>query len=789
MYFFCQIFYFNSTYFCVFVAYNNTGDNMFSNFDEEARQIIMNSKKEMKALKHPYVGSEHLLLSILKVNNNVSKKLKEYKLTYDSFKDALIKIVGVGTIDSDLFLFTPLLKRVIETATIDAREIGMNVGVDNLFKALLEEGEGVAIRVLLSMDIDMDDLEEEYLFQPQIKKTNTKLLLDELGVDITEKAKKGLLDPVIGRESEINRILEILSRRCKNNPILIGDAGVGKTAIVEELSRMIVKENVPFSLRGRRIISLDMASLVAGTKYRGEFEDKIKKVLKEVEDNEDVILFIDEIHTLVGAGGAEGAIDASNIIKPALARGSLRCIGATTTEEYKEFIEKDRALDRRFQKVLIKPPSKEETKNILIKIKDIYESYHAVKINNNIIDLIINLSDRYIYDRSNPDKSLDILDEVCASVSIKEDKSIKEYNELKNEYDAIISKKEQAIIKNDFDEASIYKDKENIIADKINNMELNLFKKEYKKVTKEDVIKVVSNKTGIPIFELVSDSKKTVNKIKSNLKNNLVGQDEAIESVINQLKKIKLGFNDSKCYSYLFLGPSGVGKTMLAKIYGEALTPNVIKLDMTEYSEAHSISKIIGAPPGYVGYDNYTNILESIRTNPYSVLILDEVEKAHPSILNLFFNILDEGVIKDARGRTIRFDNVNIIMTSNVGFDSIHVGFKKYSEETVNNKIKEHFDTAFLNRIDKVILFNQLSDEDIVMLIKRKLNELKNNYKNYNISFDSNIIEEIKNLSNYKEYGARKIDKIIKDNIVNIIIDNIIDNKKDIKINSIYKTV
>ncbi|MBP3765798.1 MAG: ATP-dependent Clp protease ATP-binding subunit, partial [Bacilli bacterium] len=736
---------------------------MFSNFEEEAREIIMNAKVEMKKLKHPYVGSEHLLLSILKNDNVVSRKLKDYKLTYNSFKDELIKTVGVGTIDSNLFLFTPLLKRVIESSTIDSREMGVSVSVTNLFKALLEEGEGVAIRILMSMNIDLDKLDDEFLYQTHIKKQNTKLLIDELGVDITLKAKKGLLDPVIGRECEINRILEILSRRCKNNPILIGDAGVGKTAIVEELSRMIVEGKVPFNLREKRIISLDMASLVAGTKYRGEFEDKIKKVLKEVEDNEDIILFIDEIHTLVGAGGAEGAIDASNIIKPALARGSLRCIGATTTLEYKEFIEKDRALDRRFQKVLIKSPTPEETKNILIKIKDIYENFHSVKITDDIIDLIINLSEKYIYDRSNPDKSLDILDEVCASVSIKEDKSLKKYRELKNEYDDIISKKEEAIINNNFDKASIYKDEENIIVDKINNLELNLYKKEYKKVTKEDVAKVVSNKTGVPIYELLSDNKRSIKEIKRNLKSNIIGQDEVIESVINQIKKIKLGFTEPKCYSYLFVGPSGVGKTMLAKIYGEALTHNVIKLDMTEYSEAHSVSKIIGAPPGYVGYDNYTNILESIRTNPYSVLILDEIERAHPSIINLFFNILDEGKIKDSRGRTVRFDNVSIIMTSNVGFNSSSVGFKNEVKDIVNNKLKEQFNLPFLNRIDKVVIFNQMSESAIERLIKIKLNMLKKKYSNYKINISSNVVDEIKSLSNYTEFGARKIDKIIKD--------------------------
>ena len=758
---------------------------MFSNFEEEARNIIVNAKSEMKKLKHPYVGSEHLLLAILREDNNVSRKLKEYNLTYDKFKNELISVVGMGTIDNDLFLYTPLLKRVIETATLDSKEENMSVTIEHLFRALLEEGEGIAIRILLGMGIDLEELDSEFMYHPKIRQSNTKLLVEELGEDITLKAKKGELDPVIGREKEITRILEILSRRCKNNPILIGEAGVGKTAIVEELSRMIVNNEVPLNLRGMRIINLDMASLVAGTKYRGEFEDKIKKVLKEVEEHDEIILFIDEIHTLVGAGGAEGAIDASNILKPALARGKIRCIGATTTLEYKQYIEKDRALDRRFQKVLIDIPNAIETKNILNNIKKIYESYHSVKISDEIIDLIIDLSEKYIYDRYEPDRSLDILDEVCARVSIKENKNEKKYNELKKQYENIISKKETSIVNNDFDSASKYKDEENIITDKINSLELNLYKKEYKEVTKEDVAKVISTKTKIPLYEILNDNKKSISLIKKDLKDKIIGQDEAINSVIKHMKKIKLGFKDNKCYSMLFVGPTGVGKTMLAKTFGKSITKNVIKLDMTEYSEAHSVSKIIGAPPGYVGYDNYTNILESIRTNPYSVLILDEIERAHPNVLNLFFNILDEGYVKDSKDRIVRFDNVNIIMTSNIGFDDIHVGFTKLNRDIVQNKLKDYFNLPFLNRIDSIVIFNKMSEKSIEKLIKKKLDNLVNKYSDYNIKISSNVISEIKDKSNYLEYGARKIDKIIKDNLQDVIIDNILDNKKDIVIDTI----
>lgn len=761
---------------------------MFSNFKEEARNVIVNAKIEMSELKHPYVGSEHLLLAILKEENSVSKKLKNYGLDYETFKKELIKIVGVGSEENHLFLYTPLLKRILDNATMDSKENNNGeVTIEHLFSSLLEEGEGIAIRIMLGMNIDLDELYSEFMYRiANPKKTKDKLLIEELGEDLTKKAKKQQLDPVVGRKKEIKRVLEILSRRTKNNPILIGEAGVGKTAIVEELSRMIAFNEVPLSLKNKRIISLDMASLVAGTKYRGEFEERVKKLLKEVEENDDIILFIDEIHTLVGAGGAEGAIDASNIFKPALARNKFRCIGATTISEYKKFIEKDTALERRFQKVNIDIPNKMEVKQILLSMKPLYEKYHFVNIDNSMIDLIIELSEKYIYDRNQPDKSLDILDEVCAMVSIKEDKSIRKYNELKKEYDDILTKKEEAIIVGNFDLASNYKDQENVIMDKINKLELNLYKKKRKNVTKEDIAAVVSSKTKIPVYELLNDNKRVIQKIRKNLKDSIIGQDEAIEKVVNVAKKIKLGFKENKCYSMMFVGPSGVGKTMLAKMFGESLTPgSVIKLDMSEYSEPHSVSKIVGAPPGYVGYENYTNILEEIRNKPYSVLILDEVERAHTNIINLFYSILDEGKIKDSTGRTIRFDNVTIIMTSNIGFDDIHIGFNGKVNSVVESKLKENFSTPFLNRIDNVIIFNEMDEKNIEKLIHKKVNCLVKKYSKYHINISTKVLEEIKEKSNYKEYGARKIDKIIQDGLTNQIIDEILSDKKEITIESL----
>ena len=754
---------------------------MFGNFTEEARKIIVQAKKEMYELKHPYVGSEHLLLSILKSNNEISKKLQEFNLTYDKLKEEIIKVIGKGTIETEWFLYTPLLKRIMENAIIDSKENNDGeVTIEHLFTSLLEEGEGVAIRIMIGMNIDIDELYNEfsYKFTSKIKK-NKKLEIETLGVNLTEQANT--LDPVIGREKEIKRLLEILCRRTKNNPILIGEAGVGKTAIVEELSRMIVNNNVPLKLRNKKIISIDMGSVVAGTKYRGEFEDRVRKILKEVEENEDVILFIDEIHTLVGAGGAEGAIDASNIFKPALARGKLRLIGATTIEEYKKYIKPDGALDRRFQPIIIEEPNKEKTRNILKKIKPIYEKYHKVTVSEEIINLITDLSEKYIYKRYEPDKSIDILDEVCSLVSLKETKQLKKYNQLNKMLKEILENKKQSIIKNDFEQASIYKEKENKIMDEINNLELKFYDKTPKKVTKEDVANVIYLKTKIPVYELLNEASSLKN-IKENLKQNIIGQDKIIENIMNIIKRIKLGYKENKCYSMMFCGPSGVGKTLTAETFGKNLVgENIIRLDMTEYIEPHSVSKILGTSPGYVGYEDNTNILEEIKNKPYSVLILDEIEKAHPNVINLFLQILDNSKIKDSKGAWVRFDNVTIIMTSNIGFNEENIGFKK-SENQIIQKLKENFSIPFINRIDNILIFEKLKKENIKELVNKKIFNIKRKYLNLKLNIDENVIESIIKESNYEEFGARKIDKIIKEKIENQIIDNIINKKEELDI-------
>lgn len=747
---------------------------MFGKFSEEAQRVLVDAQKEMSELKHPYIGSEHLLLAILKNNQDLVNKFKKYKITYKSFKEELINLVGMGDNTPDLLLYSSTLKTILENVIIESRETGDEISVNELLLSLLNEGEGKAIRILLSLGVDINKLYSDISEKRKIKqKKSKKLIVEELGVDLTKRAKNNELDPVIGRDIELNRVIEILSRRTKNNPLLIGEAGVGKTAIAEELARRIVSGNVPMPLKNKRIISVDMACTVAGTKYRGEFEERIKKMVKELEDNDDVIIFIDEIHTLVGAGGAEGAIDASNILKPALARGKLKLIGATTISEYKKFIEKDNALDRRFQKVFVEEPDKSNLKNILMNLKSIYEAYHGVKIEEKLIDKIIELSDRYIYDRCEPDKSIDILDEVCTKVSLKEAKEEKEIIKLSDCLTKIQKEKNNAIINQNYDKAYSLKEDEEELQSKINKLKLDYMRKEkVKKVKLKDIVEVVSSKTKIPINEISKDYITSINEIEKTLKENIIGQDEAINKLIDISKKIKLGIKDkNKSYSVLFCGSTGTGKTYLSKLFAENLVGknNVIKLDMSEYSESISINKIIGSPAGYVGYDDNKNILEEIRNKPYSVLILDEIEKAHKSVLNFFLNILDEGNCKDSSGKTVRFDNVLIIMTSNAYVSKSLMGFNK---KTTNNSLEDFFSKEFINRIDEIVPFNKFTEEDINKIIIKEANKCYKKYNSENI-ISLDMINRIIKESNYEEYGVRKLCKAVRKEIENQIVCNI----------------
>lgn len=769
---------------------------MLGNFSEEAQIVLNNAKEEMRDLKHPYVGTEHLILAILKEKNIISDKLNIYGINYDSFKKEIVNIIGRGTKETELFLYTPLLKKIIENAIIDSKDNSNGeVDIENLFISLLEEGEGIAIRIFIKMEVNMDDLYESFVLKKNKKsknKRNKKLLIEELGVNLTDKAKNNELDPVIGREKEVSRLLEILCRRTKNNPILIGEPGVGKTAIVEELCNLIVTNKVPDSIKNKKVISLDMASAVAGTKYRGEFEERIKKLLKEIEEDENIILFIDEIHTLVGAGGAEGAIDASNILKPALARGKIKCIGATTISEYKKFIEKDGALERRFQKIIVESPSKEETKEILLKLRPIYEKYHKVKISNSVIDDILNLTEKYIYERNEPDKSIDILDEVCSKVRINNINIRSELDILKDKLRELNKLKNDYIIENNLEKAYKYRKEEKEILSKINKFQLETKGvNKYKEVTIEDVANVINTKTKIPVYEILQDNTKVIKNIEKQLKGKIIGQEDAINKLMNITKRIKLGYKDNKVYSLMFVGPSGVGKSMLAKIYAKALVgeTDLIRLDMSEYSDSMSINKIIGSAPGYVGYDDNNNILEKVRNKPNSVILLDEIDKAHPKIINLLYQVLEEGEIKDAKGNTIRFDNNIIIMTTNIGYEFNNVGFNVEHENQIISALKSEFKIAFINRIDGIVNFNKLTEENIRKIIKNELLKLQNKYSKHKINISKNVIQEIVKLSNYKDFGARKVNKIITSNVENIIIDNIIDNKVEININSILNEI
>ncbi len=762
---------------------------MFSRFSEEAQKALILAKKEMNNLRHPYVGSEHLFLAILSMKDlELTKTLASYNITYEVFKKELIKIIGVGKEANEWFLYTPLLKRVIETAILNSKEKGeVEVSVNELLLAILEEGEGVAIRLLIGLNIDVDEIYNYISKDSKVtsKAIHRKLLVEEFAVNLNKKVIGNEVDPVIGREDEIKSLIEILCRRGKNNPLLIGEAGVGKTAIVEELARRIVEGNVPKSLKDKTILSLPMANLVAGTKYRGEFEERVSKILKELEENDDIIVFIDEIHTIVGAGGAEGAIDASNIIKPALARGKIRVIGATTTYEYHTFIEKDKALNRRFQIIMIDEPNTSKTKDILKKLKPLYEAYHFVSISDDIIDLIVDLSDTYIYEYYQPDKSIDILDEVCTKASLLESKNDSILCRINNELQEVISDKKKAIIKQDFDLASTYKEKEKELLSRKNELELNLMmKRKPKKITKEMVADVIYLKTKIPVYEINKSSRKIINNLDKNLKKKVLGQDDIINDLCNRVKKIRLGFQDKPhIESFLFCGKTGVGKTLLVKefvklLYGD---DNFIRLDMSEYKEAHTVSKIIGSPPGYVGFDNHLTVLDTIRMHPHCVILLDEIEKASSEVMKLFLQVLDEGVLTDSRGRKVRFDNVFLFMTTNLGYSNDSIGF---TESKNNVDIEEFLGVEFVNRIGKIYYFNDISSDVIHKIVEKRLSVLIEGFKkkDLKIKISPSIVDKVIEESNYEKFGARRVDKVIDEVVTPIIVDAWYNGKKEITV-------
>lgn len=746
---------------------------MFSRFSEEAQKILLMTKKEMYDLKHPYVGSEHFLLAILKNKSlSITKFLENYYVSYNVFKNEIINIIGVGKSNNEWFLFTPLLKRVIENAILNCGENNV-VTIEDLFSSLLEEGDGVANRILMGMNIDIDSLYEKFINSFCAKKNNAgkKLLLEDYAVNLNKKYNEYGFDPVLGRDEQINRLIEILLRRTKNNPLLIGDAGVGKTAIVEDFVRRIEMGEVPKKLFNRKVYSLSMASLVAGTKYRGEFEERINHIIDEVENDESIILFIDEIHTLVGAGGAEGAIDASNILKPYLARGKVSIIGATTKEEYIKYIESDKALERRFQKIYVNELSLEQTENILYGLKDIYECFHNVVVEDNVIKEIVNLCNRYVSYGKFPDKAIDLFDEACANASIQ----IGYEDELLRNYIVQIKKlkdnKNRAIVEHDYKKASLFKEELRIKESEYNNFLLNgSCSKKNNKVSMDIVYNVLFRKTGIPVSHLKGLDRR---KLSKKLKNIVFGQDNIIDEIINLTCNCHKS-NKNVPLSFLLVGKSGLGKTFLVKEYAKELynKESFIRLDMSEYKDDFSSSKIIGSPPGYVGYSEYNSLLDQIRIHPYSVLLLDEVEKASPSVLKLFLQVFDEGCLTSSSGEKVDFSNVIVFMTSNLGTNKDEIGFCKDKVDCIKEEFESFLGIEFINRIDRILIFNELNVGDIRKIIKKKLTGFVEKgiiSKEKSTILADNILKNI----DYNVSGARKIDKVIDKTIEENLILNI----------------
>ena len=703
---------------------------MFNNFGFIGSKILKDAEEERKNLSHPYVGSEHLLLAILKNKSKTKEILEDYGLTYKKFRQELIDIVGIPKKNIEVNLYTPLLKRILSSALSDAKENNKGVVTEShLIVALLDEGEGIAIRIMIGMNINIDDLYDELRVKPQdIKKE--KLEIFNIGRVLNDKVEE--FDEVIGRDKEINEVIEVLLRKKKSNPLLIGPAGVGKTAIVEELAKRINAKDVPFPLLNKKIIDLPMGDLVSGTKYRGEFEERLTKIIKEVIKNKDIILFIDEVHTMVNAGGAEGAINAGDILKPYLARGELKVIGATTTEEYERFIAKDKALERRFETIFVKEPTLDEAKEILLGLKSSYENHHNIKITNKNIDDIVFLANKYLFKKKNPDKTIDLLDSICAYVKRKNILK-EELITLEQKAQELTKQKEKYVLDNLFDKALDTCLKLNEIEQEINALKQS----KDDEITYMDILKVIEQKSNIPLF---INKDELLNKIKEALFVNILYEDKALNKLIDNLK---IFYNNERSLKLLLTGPSGVGKTSCVKILKEVTKNNLIRLDMSEYKDQTSLSKLIGTHGGYIGY-NDPFIFKEVKYNPYSIILVDELEKAHPSIINLFLQIMDEGFIHDAHGETIDFSHTLIIMTSNVGGKE-NVGFINQGAED----LQEYFSEEFLGRFDDIISFNKITKDQAIAFLKANLKDDTINY------------EELLKDTSYEKYGFRYLKKLI----------------------------
>ena len=802
---------------------------MVYKFTKRAEKALEYAGDLAQGFGHNYIGTEHILYGLVKEGSGVaSQVLNMQKITAENVVEEIEVLIGKGDKSQNRgeIGFTPRSKRVIENAFLEARKLGSEfIGTEHLLIGIMREGDSVAVRIMMDLNANPQKLYNEIVKvinedenagvsdkQPKGKTRgsyNQTPTLNQYGTDLTKKATDGKLDPVIGRKDEIQRVIQILSRRTKNNPCLIGEPGVGKTAVAEGLAEKIVAEDVPEMLKNKRVVSLDIASMVAGAKYRGDFEERIKKCLEEVKKAGDVILFIDEVHTIVGAGSAEGAVDAANILKPLLARGEVQVIGATTLNEYRKYIEKDSALERRFSPVTVGEPTNEETIEILKGIRDRYEAHHNVKITDEAIKAAVELSTRYINDRFLPDKAIDLVDEAASRVKMRTYTQPDTLKKLEEEISAMNKEKDDAIKVQDFEKAAGLRDKINVEKEKLQKEKEKWESKNTKSITtltEEDIAEVVASWTGVPVKKLTQTENEKLRNLEQTLHQRVIGQNEAVDAVAKAIRRGRVGLKDPNrpIGSFLFLGPTGVGKTELSKALAESLFGNedaMIRIDMSEYMEGHSVSKLIGSPPGYVGFDEGGQLTEKIRRKPYSVILFDEIEKAHPDVMNMLLQILDDGRLTDAQGRTVNFKNTVIIMTSNIGArlitDKTTLGFsakdkkdesqKEYEtiKKDVMGELKKQFRPEFINRIDEIIVFHKLNDEDIKQIIDIMLNQVTKRMeeKGYRLEIDNSVKELIAKKGVDTDYGARPlkraIQNILEDKIAEEILDgNIKPNKK-----------
>lgn len=772
---------------------------MFGRFTERAQKVLALAQEEAIRLGHNNIGTEHILLGLVREGEGIAAKaLYGLGLGSEKIQKEVEALIGKGQEASQTIHYTPRAKKVIELSMDEARKLGHSyVGTEHILLGLIREGEGVAARVLNNLGVSLNKARQQVLqllgsnesggHQGGASVSANTPTLDSLARDLTAIAREGSLDPVIGRSKEIQRVIEVLSRRTKNNPVLIGEPGVGKTAIAEGLAQQIVNNEVPEILRDKRVMTLDMGTVVAGTKYRGEFEDRLKKVMDEIRQAGNIILFIDELHTLIGAGGAEGAIDASNILKPSLARGELQCIGATTLDEYRKYIEKDAALERRFQPIRVDEPTAEESIRILEGLRDRYEAHHRVSITDEAIEAAVKLSDRYISDRFLPDKAIDLIDEAGSKVRLRSYTTPPNLKELEVKLEEVRKEKDAAVQSQEFEKAASLRDTEQRLREQLEETKKTWKEKQGKEnseVTVEDIASVVSSWTGIPVSKLAQTETAKLLNLEEILHSRVIGQEEAVKAVSKAVRRARAGLKDPKrpIGSFVFLGPTGVGKTELARALAEAMFGDedaMIRIDMSEYMEKHSTSRLVGSPPGYVGYEEGGQLTEKVRRKPYSVILLDEIEKAHPDVFNILLQVLEDGRLTDSKGRTVDFRNTVLIMTSNVGAEALkrnkYVGFNiqdgeqnyKDMKGKVMEELKKAFRPEFLNRIDEIIVFHALERKHLDEIVTLLSEQLVKRLKEQHISLELTEAAKGKiSVEGYDpEYGARPLRRAIQKHI------------------------